>query len=242
MKQPSLFDDDAGAHPAATAPAPERAPDQDARDFAIAPENDVVLEASAGTGKTRVLVDRYVRLIEKGVEPRHILAITFTRKAAAEMRERVLAALVRRAGEGGIDPKRWHALRQRISDIQISTIDAFCFSLLREFPLEAGVEPGFDIADETEMGRFAREAMERTLRISRALLPEDEALRLLFARVKGNVLRSAVEEMLDRRHIAVPAVADFVSRSRATLSAGSAGAARSRSGLGRVPLAQGRPH
>jgi hypothetical protein len=66
---------------------PRFPPDQPARDFAIAPENDVVLEASAGTGKTRVLVDRYVRLIEKGVDPRHILAITFTRKAAAEMRE-----------------------------------------------------------------------------------------------------------------------------------------------------------
>ena len=226
MKQPSLFDDDGASLPAPSSvsvgPAPERAPDQEARDFAVDPEHDVVLEASAGTGKTRVLVDRYVRLIEKGVDPRHILAITFTRKAAAEMRERVLAALVRRAEQGGIDPKRWHALRQRISDIQISTIDAFCFSLLREFPLEAGVEPGFDIADETEMGRFAREAMERTLRISRALLPDDEALRLLFARVKGNVLRGAVEEMLDRRHIALPAVADFVKRSRATSSAGAA--------------------
>ena len=68
--------------------------------------NDVVLEASAGTGKTRVLVDRYVRLIEAGVEPRHILAITFTRKAAAEMRERVLAELRRRAAAGRIAASR----------------------------------------------------------------------------------------------------------------------------------------
>ena len=193
MKQPSLFDDEAGSSGSAGSSGPagsEPPPDQAARDFAIRPENDVVLEASAGTGKTRVLVDRYVRLIEKGVDPRHILAITFTRKAAAEMRERVLAALRRRAAEGGIDPRRWRELRQRISEIQISTIDAFCFGLLREFPLEAGVEPGFDIADETEMGRFAREAMDRALRVTRGLLPEDEALRLLFARVRGNVLRA----------------------------------------------------
>src|SRR6185436_8343747 len=101
-------------------PGPSDPPDQAARDFAIAPENDVVLEASAGTGKTRVLVDRYVRLIEKGVDPRHILAITFTRKAAAEMRERVLAALRRRAAEGGLNPARWRELQQRISEIQIS--------------------------------------------------------------------------------------------------------------------------
>ena len=212
MKQQNLFDDDPQVLGSSGSQVP---PDQAARDFAIAPENDVVLEASAGTGKTRVLVDRYVRLIEKGVDPRHILAITFTRKAAAEMRERVLAALRRRAAEGGLDPARWRALQQRISEIQISTIDAFCFSLLREFPLEAGVEPGFDMADETEMGRFAREAMDRALRVTRSLLPEDEALRLLFTRVRGNVLRSAVEEMLDRRHVALPAVATFVQRSSA---------------------------
>ena len=206
MRQPSLFDPDTGAV------ALDLPPDQRARDFATEPGNDVVLEASAGTGKTRVLVDRYVRLIEAGVDPRHILAITFTRKAAAEMRERVLSALRRRAAEGAIDPKRWRQLRQRITEIQISTIDAFCFSLLREFPLEAGVEPGFDIADETEMGRFAREAMDRSLQVARNLLPEDEALRLLFTRVKGNVLRNAVEELLDRRHVALPAVASFVKR------------------------------
>src|SRR5262249_5399706 len=72
-------------------------PDQAARDFATDPANDVVLEASAGTGKTRVLVDRYLRLIEGGVDPNHILAITFTRQAAAEMRDRILGELRRRA-------------------------------------------------------------------------------------------------------------------------------------------------
>jgi ATP-dependent helicase/nuclease subunit A len=218
MKQPSLFD------APVPEPAPDRPADQPARDFAIDPANDVVLEASAGTGKTRVLVDRYVRLIEGGVDPNNILAITFTRKAAAEMRDRVLAALRRRAAEGGLSPERWRALRHRIADIQISTIDAFCFSLLREFPLEAGVEPGFDIADETEMGRFAREAMDRALRITRSLWAEDEALRLLFTRVKTPVLSGAVEELLDRRHVALPAVASFVNRHGALSGADAADA------------------
>ena len=216
MKQPSLFE-------TADAPdGPPAPPDQAARDFAIQPHHDVVLEASAGTGKTRVLVDRYVRLIEQGVDPRHILAITFTRKAAAEMRERVLVTLRRRAREDRTAAERWHALRDRIADIQISTIDAFCFGLLREFPLEAGVEPGFDIADETEMGRFGREAMERALRIARGLIAGDEALRLLFTRVKTPVLSRAVEELLDRRHIALPAVATYVKRQPGAASAAEA--------------------
>jgi ATP-dependent helicase/nuclease subunit A len=217
MKQPSLFE---------LPVDPDAPPDQAARDFAVEPGHDVVLEASAGTGKTRVLVDRYVRLITlAGVEPQNILAITFTRKAAAEMRERVLTELRRRAAAGQIPADRWRELRERIVDIQISTIDAFCFSLLREFPLEGGVEPGFDVADETEIGRYAREAMELAIRAARALLTEDESLRLLFARVKLPVLTRTVESLLDRRHLAVPAVATFVKRQAADATAEGAAAA-----------------
>ncbi|HEY7473424.1 MAG TPA: UvrD-helicase domain-containing protein [Vicinamibacterales bacterium] len=230
MKQPSLFDDPGGFAPPATAKAPagracgaplfdppapvppEATPDQAARAFAVDPANDVVLEASAGTGKTRVLVARYARLIEAGVDPRHILAMTFTRKAAAEMRDRVLVLLRRRAEEGGLAPERWRDLQDRIGDIQISTIDAFCFSLLREFPLEADVDPGFEIADETEMARFANEALDLTLRAARPLVQHDENVRLLFTRVKQPVLRDAIGALLDRRHVALPAVAEFVRR------------------------------
>jgi ATP-dependent helicase/nuclease subunit A len=201
MKQPSLFD------AAQDAPPPS---DQAARDFAVDPANHVVLEASAGTGKTRVLVDRYVALIQRGVDPRHILAITFTRKAAAEMRGRVVAELQRRADRGEIARDLWSRVRERIADVQISTIDAFCFGLLREFPLEADVDPAFEIADETEMARFASEALDLTLRASRRLIVDDENVRLLFAKVKLPVLRLVIEGALDRRQVALPAVARFV--------------------------------
>jgi hypothetical protein len=210
--QPSLFDLQDDRSPLGAAPEPPV--DQAARAFSIDPANDVVLEASAGTGKTRVLVDRYVRLIEAGVEPQHILAMTFTRKAAAEMRARVLATLADRAAAGFIVPARWRQLTDHIGDIQISTIDAFCFALLREFPLEAGVDPAFDVADETEMARFAREALERTLHIVRGVLADDEAVRLLLAQVKTPTLVRAVGSLLDRRHVALPAIGSFVGRNR----------------------------
>ncbi len=209
MKQPTLFDLASDDREAAPPPPP---PDQPAREFAVDPRNDVVLEASAGTGKTRVLVERYVRLLEAGVDPRNVLAITFTRKAAAEMRERILASLRQRAEQGAFKPERWRAIRERSTDIQISTIDAFCFGLLREFPLEADVDPAFDIADETETGRFANEALDLAFRAARPLLAGDDHLRLLFARVKAPVLREAVALLLDRRQVAVPAVGAFVER------------------------------
>lgn len=188
--QPTLFD--------AAPPSPDVPPDQAARDFAVDPAEHVVLEASAGTGKTRVLVDRYVRLITEDVSPRNILAITFTRKAAAEMRERILERL------------RPTASAAVLSEIQITTIDAFCYGVLREFPLEADVDPGFEIADETEMARFAAEALDVTFRIARGVVADHEPLRLLFTRVKAPVLRTAVARLLDRRHVAVPAVGTFV--------------------------------
>lgn len=185
--QPSLFDRQ-----------DDELPDQSARDVAKDPTRHVVLEASAGTGKTRVLVDRYVRLIRSGIPPRHILAITFTRKAAAEMRERILAEL------------REDTAAAVLADIQIATIDAFCFGLLREFPLEAAVDPGFEIADETEMARFATEALDVTMRLARGVVVRDETVRLLFTKVKPQALHSVLATLLDRRQVALPAVATFV--------------------------------
>ena len=137
--------------------------------LATDPRRNVALEASAGTGKTRVLVDRYVRLvIEARVPPRHILAMTFTRKAAAEMRQRVLDTLKARHREGALVGERWREVRDAFPEITISTIDAFCLSLLYEFPLEAGVDPGFDLADETETPRLVNGALDRALRIGRS--------------------------------------------------------------------------
>ncbi|MGE3705093.1 MAG: UvrD-helicase domain-containing protein [Vicinamibacterales bacterium] len=186
--------------------------DQAARDHAVDPSRNVVLEASAGTGKTRVLVDRYVNLLRAGVEPAHILAITFTRKAAAEMRDRIIDRLRESSRLSSADLARWRDLKDRLGDIAISTIDAFCLSLLREFPLEADVDPAFELADDTEVPRLIGESLDRTFRICRAVAREDDDVALVFAQLGERRLRSGIAALLDRRLVAPQALHRYLAR------------------------------
>ena len=181
-----------------------------ARARAVDPRFNVALEASAGTGKTRVLVDRYVNLLRAGVDPCNILAITFTRKAAAEMRERIMATLRSAAATGEIPPARWRELRDRTADIAISTIDAFCLSLLREFPLEADLDPAFSIADDTELPRLIDEALDRTLRICRSLARDDRTVALAFAQLGERRARVGLTTLLSRRIVAPGILAKYL--------------------------------
>jgi ATP-dependent helicase/nuclease subunit A len=132
---------------------------------AARPDFSTWLAANAGSGKTRVLTDRVARLLLSGVEPQHILCLTYTKAAASEMQNR----LFRRLGEWAMlpDPELRRALEElgvgstfdppALRDartlfalaietpggLKIQTIHSFCASLLRRFPLEAGVSPQF---------------------------------------------------------------------------------------------------
>jgi ATP-dependent helicase/nuclease subunit A len=189
--------------------------DSAARARAVDPRFNVALEASAGTGKTRVLVDRYSNLLKAGVDPSNILAITFTRKAAAEMRERIMATLRAAAAAGEIPPARWRELRDRTADIAISTIDAFCLSLLREFPLEADLDPAFSIVDDTELPRFIDEALDRALRTCRSVARNDRHVALAFAQLGERRLRIGLTTLLNRRVVAPDVLARYLAASGA---------------------------
>ena len=220
--QLSLF---GGAEPDPPAPAAVPAapadPDSDSRAYAVDPRHNVVLEASAGTGKTSVLVARYVNLLKAGIDPANILAITFTRKAAAEMRERIIRELRAAAGRSEFDHARWLDLRDRVGEIAISTIDAFCLSLLREFPLEADVDPAFDLADETEVPRLIATALDRTLRILVSLAGKEEDIALVLAQLGIARTREGLGTLLARRLVAWDALDRFLVRGPRDLTASS---------------------
>src|SRR5262249_37823286 len=122
-------------------------PDQALRDRALDVRRSFIVQAPAGSGKTDLLVRRFLKLLASAQRPEDILAITFTRKAAAEMRKRVLKEI---PDSGGIA----HRLR-------IQTIDSFCAALTRQVPVLArfGAQPEIveDAAD------LYREAATRTL-------------------------------------------------------------------------------
>ena len=194
-------------------------PDTSARSFAVDPANNVVLEASAGTGKTSVLVARYVNLLKRGVDPANILAITFTRKAAAEMRERIVNELAEAAARSEFDRSRWIELRDHLGDIAISTIDAFCLSLLREFPLEADLDPGFDLADETEVPRLVEDALDQALRILTRQARTDADIALVFAQLGISRTREGLAMLVERRLVAWAALDRFLASGPADLTA-----------------------
>ena len=129
-----------------------RAPsDQAVRDRLLSElDTSFFLQAGAGAGKTRILVDRVVELVRRDhAQLRNIVAITFTEKAAGELRARIRTALSKARGGAADTAERRRlddALRQ-VDAAHIETIHAFASSLLKERPFDAGIDPGFEILD-----------------------------------------------------------------------------------------------
>ena len=135
---------------AATAERPPT-PEQHA---AIEAAGLVFVSAGAGTGKTAVLVERFVRGIDSGVDVGSILVITYTERAAAELRSRIrtrLAELGRRE------------LTRELDGAWISTIHGFCLRLLKQHPFAAGLDPRFRVLDESQAAVLRAEAFDDAL-------------------------------------------------------------------------------
>ncbi|RDC73963.1 double-strand break repair helicase AddA [Rhodovulum sp. 12E13] len=148
------------------------------------------LAANAGSGKTRVLTDRVARLLLAGTAPQNVLCLTYTKAAASEMQNR----LFRRLGEWSMAPDAAlaHTLEVLGADaprdaatlararrlfaraietpggLKIQTIHAFCASILRRFPLEAGISPAFRELDEAEAAQLRAEVLSQIAEASQA--------------------------------------------------------------------------
>ncbi len=125
---------------------------------------NVSVSAGAGSGKTRVLVERFLTLIdEKKANAQEILAITFTRKAAREMLERVKAGMLDRLAVAQEDPQRqyWREQILLAEHAAITTIDSFCSQVIRENPVEAALDPNFTIQEEYRIRAFEQETTAR---------------------------------------------------------------------------------
>ena len=150
----------------------------------------IAVTAGAGSGKTLSLVGRYLHLLEQGYPIRSILAITFTEKAAREMRSRIRAALHNSEFtiQNSIHPSSFDSAR-------IGTIHSLCAELLRSHPAEAGLDPAFEVLEEGLSSALQAEAVESAL----AWASTDEPSAALFGAFKENELRQILNALMSRR-------------------------------------------
>jgi ATP-dependent exoDNAse (exonuclease V) beta subunit len=168
-------------------PAPEPAlADQAARDrIRTSLDESLIVEASAGTGKTTELVNRIVAVLQSGrTSIERIAAVTFTHKAAGELKLRLREELDRARQRRDLAEAERAALEHALEHLEeaaIGTIHAFCAQILRERPVEAQVDPAFVEMSEPESNRVYRRAFRAWL--ERQLSQESPGLRRAFARL-----------------------------------------------------------
>lgn len=191
-----------------------------AQRIAADPSLSAFVSANAGSGKTRVLTNRVARLLLEGVDPSTILCITFTKAAAAEMADRLFRMLGEWALAGNAklqkelaeldgdarvrspdDLARARRLFARALEtpggLKIQTIHSFCESLLRRFPLEAGVAPGFSVIEEMESGELKRASVNHVAAAADGAIAS--AFAHLLSKMTGMELRALIEDAIGKR-------------------------------------------
>ena len=169
---------------------------------ALSSAQAIAVTAGAGSGKTRVLTGRYLHLLENGRPLRSLVAITFTEKAAREMRTRVRGELERwaaaeTAGQGGptVQGGPAAAALTELDAARIGTIHGLCAEILRAHPAEAGIDPGFSVLEEGRAAAWRAAAADAAL----AWAAGDPNAARLFASFKESELRRLLAELFGRR-------------------------------------------
>ena len=168
-------------------------------------DTNVAVSAGAGSGKTRVLVQRFLYILGLGlrqpadkVRPRDILAVTFTRKAAAEMRDRIRDEIENNCKESPEETQRIY-WRQQLKDLtraQIGTIHSLCSSLLRANPVESNLDPAFVVLEERDHYDFLVTEVRNRLR--RLLHEQNQAAVLLCDEYGSRSLQEQTLSLLQK--------------------------------------------
>jgi ATP-dependent helicase/nuclease subunit A len=202
------------------APLPPEADANQAR--ASDPAASAWVSASAGTGKTEVLVKRALRLLLAGFKPESILCLAYTKTAAAEMQNRLLGELAGWAtAKSEVLACKLNELTRQAPDaetlrlarrlfaraleakggLKIHTIHGFCERLLQRFPLEARVTPHFKVLDEREQASLRRAAFDATLAraAEESEAPLGKALATVMAFTSGDYVRQVIDTVMAKR-------------------------------------------
>jgi ATP-dependent helicase/nuclease subunit A len=183
----------------------------------LASQKHLSITANAGSGKTTVLIEKYIRVLDEIVKGysldkiadavKSVVVITFTEKAASELKERVTLAIERRI-ENARAERRWEDLKklEEVRDAMpsaiVGTIHSFCARILREFAVTAGVDANFEILEGAERNQAIGLIIER--KIKDVFKREDEKAKKLFEIVKKlkiGAFYSLVEDMISSREI-----------------------------------------
>lgn len=180
---------------------------------ALSLDRNLSVVAGAGTGKTAVLSDRYLRILsrsmeheandgEDGARPDQIVAVTYTRKAAQEMRDRIREKLKQkiddaRTTHNPTSMRHWTRMRRHLVDAPITTIHGLATFILREHALDADMDPDFGIIQGGEEALLRTETVERTLRSP----PDDclQAIQTLYRLYPPTTVQQTVEGLLQDR-------------------------------------------
>ncbi|MBS0186255.1 MAG: double-strand break repair helicase AddA [Proteobacteria bacterium] len=181
------------------------------------------VEASAGSGKTKILTDRVLSFLIDGVSPHRLLCLTYTKAAAAEMEARILktlstwvymdeASLIQQIeylmgrAPASSDIERARNLLRKSFDLKIQTFHSFCHSLLEQFPMEGDIPPYFSIADEEERQIFIKNLTSSLLFLGNSNFSLKESLETLLPFFSS----SSFEEMLEKILNQIPILETFL--------------------------------
>lgn len=168
---------------------------------------NLLVSAAAGSGKTRVLVERLMGWVERGEDIDRFLVITFTNAAAAELRDRISAAIHARLAQR---PGDRHLRRNAtlVYKAPICTIDAFCLDFLRQWGHLADLDPDFRLCDGAEGEELRRRALEEVLEERYAGIGDDPAFAALVDALAGERDDQTLEDVILDIHKQVQAQAD----------------------------------